>query len=60
MTKELSEIISVRFPKSTVDALKRRQAAIGIPVSESIRRAVAEALDEELEAEHVRFHGQKP
>ncbi len=40
MTRELSEIISVRFPKSQVDLLRQRYAEEGVLPSETIRRAV--------------------
>jgi len=40
MTQELSEIVSVRFPKSQVEALRRVHAKDGILPSETIRRAV--------------------
>lgn len=45
MTKELTEVVTVRFPKSVVDALKQTQEAVGIPPSEFIRRAVVEKLE---------------
>lgn len=41
---ELSEIISVRFPKVVVDALRARHAAEGVLPSEQIRRAVTASL----------------
>jgi len=44
MTRELTEIISVRFPKSVVDAMRERHAAEGILPSEQIRRAVSAAM----------------
>jgi predicted DNA binding CopG/RHH family protein len=44
MTKELTEVVTVRFPKSIVDALKQHQIAVGIPPSEFIRRAVVDKL----------------
>jgi predicted DNA binding CopG/RHH family protein len=45
MTKELNEVVTVRFPNSIVDALKEQQIAVGIPPSEFIRRAVVEKLE---------------
>jgi metal-responsive CopG/Arc/MetJ family transcriptional regulator len=44
---ELSEVISVRFPKSVVDALRARYEAEGILPSETIRRAVITVLKHE-------------
>lgn len=42
---ELSEVISVRFPKSVVDALRRKYEKDGVLPSEFIRRAVTAALE---------------
>jgi len=54
MTQELSEVVTVRFSKSVVDALKQQQAAVGIPPSEFVRRAVADALKKA----EVKSHGE--
>jgi hypothetical protein len=52
MTKDLTEVVTVRFAKSVVDALKQQQEAVGIPPSEFVRRAVAEAL-KKVEKSHA-------
>lgn len=49
MTKELTEVVTVRFSKSIVDALKAEQESVGIPPSEFIRRAVVEKLEKKAE-----------
>lgn len=50
MSKEpRSEVIIIRFPKSTVDALKEKQAAVGVSISEQVRRAVTATLRAESE-----------
>jgi len=53
MRKELTEVVTVRFPKSVVDALKQQQIAVGIPASEFIRRAVIEKLEKRVENSHA-------
>lgn len=44
MTKDLTEIISVRFPNAVVADLQRRYESVGIQPSEYIRRCVIAAL----------------
>lgn len=46
--KELMpEVVVVRFPKSLVAALKEKQDAVGVSMSEQIRRYVTAALKAE-------------